>query len=76
MQYEYTTCLMCKRYLIDKLKIKYNKNAKKMLKKVKSYKSADDNNRAECVCSVVSFLCDTLYQLCSAVITHCSLFIV
>jgi hypothetical protein len=47
-----------------------------MLKKVKSYKSADDNNRAEYVCSVVCFLCDTLFQLCSAVVTHCSLFIV
>jgi hypothetical protein len=35
-----------------------------MLKKVKSksYKNADVNNRAEYVCSVVSFLRDTLYQ--------------
>jgi hypothetical protein len=77
MQYEYTTWLRCKRYLIDKLK---NKNIIKMLwkmlkdvKKLKKIKkSADDNNRAECVCSVVSFLHDTLFQLCAAVVTHCS----
>jgi hypothetical protein len=48
----------------------------KIVKKVKKFKSADDNNQAECVCSMVSFLRDTLYQLCSAVVTHCSLFIV